>query len=139
MKYRHFENLSNIILLLSGASPSSKFACLNALRENEYRIISTQSGSSVHVFRWDEFRNPAFHGQPLQHALGMHHETSVPRPGFVLKKLILGVATFESVDGSWMCMSVSSIMGSAPLTAGPERNRLGLWRKGEDLPGSLIH
>ena len=104
-----------------------------------YRIISTQSISSVHVCRWDEFRNPAFHRQPLRHALGMHHETSVARPGFVLKKLILGVATFKSVDGSWMCISGSLIMGSAPLTAGPERNRLGLWRIGEDLPSPLIY
>ena len=30
-------------------------------------------------------------------------------------------------------------MGSVPLTTGPERNCLGLWRIGEDLPGSLIH
>ena len=69
----------------------------------------------------------------------MYHETSVPRPGFVLKKLVLRVATFKSVDGSWMCMSGSSIMGSAPLTAGPERNRLGLWRIGENLSSSLVH
>lgn len=103
-----------------------------------YCIISTQSISSVHVYRWDKFRDPAFHGQALQHALGMHHETSVPRPGFVLKKLILGVATFKSVDGSSMCMSGSSTMRSVPLTAGPERNRLGLWRIGEDLPASFI-
>lgn len=69
----------------------------------------------------------------------MHHETSVPHPGFILKKSILGVATLKSVDGSWMCMSDSSNMGSVPLTAGPEGNRLSLWRVGEDLLGSLIH